>query len=125
MSLERGTVLFLHDEALREYGGVSGVKNEGLLDSALDRPANKVAYAEPPGPDLFDLAAAYAFGLASNHAFHDGNKRTAWSCCVMFPDINGRRLNAATPEAVEQVIRLVERSLDEAAFAAWLRRHAC
>jgi len=56
--LQRNIVLFLHDEALREYGGVSGVKNEGLLDSALDRPANKVAYAEPPGPDLFDLAAA-------------------------------------------------------------------
>jgi len=118
-------VLFLHDEALREYGGVSGMKNEGLLDSALDRPANKVAYAEPPGPDLFDLAAAYAFGLASNHAFHDGNKRTAWSCCVVFLDINGRRLNAATSEAVEQVIRLVERNLDEAAFADWLRRLAC
>lgn len=118
-------MLFLHDEALREYGGVSGVKNEGLLDSALDRPANKVAYAEPPGSDLFDLAAAYAFGLASNHAFHDGNKRTAWSCCVMFLDINGRRLSVTTPEAVEQVIRLVERSLNEAAFAAWLRRHAC
>ena len=70
--LERDVMLFLHDQALREYGGIQGIKDEGLLDSALGRPRNKLAYADPPGPDLFDLAAAYAFGLASNHAFNVG-----------------------------------------------------
>ncbi len=119
--LERDVVLFLHDQALREYGGIQGLKDEGLLDSALGRPANKLAYGEPPGPDLFDLAAAYAFGLASNHAFNDGNKRTAWGCCVLFLKVNGRHLRVATPEAVEQMLRLVERGTDEADFAEWLR----
>ena len=119
--LERDVVLFLHDQALREYGGIYGVKDEGLLDSALGRPLNKLAYAGPPGPDLFDLAAAYAFGIASNHAFNDGNKRTAWGCCVLFLKTNGRNLRAATPDVVEQVIALVERRVDEVAFAVWLR----
>ena len=119
--LERDVMLFLHDQALREYGGIQGIKDEGLLDSALGRPRNKLAYADPPEPDLFDLAAAYAFGLASNHAFNDGNKRTAWGCCVLFLKANGRNLRVATPDAVEQVIALVERRVDEAAFAAWLR----
>ena len=68
---------FLHDQALQDYGGVPGLRDEGLLLSALARPVNKLAYAEPGSLDLFDLAAAYAFGLAANHAFHDGNKRTA------------------------------------------------
>ena len=122
--LERDVVLFLHDQALREYGGIHGVKDEGLLDSALGRPLNKLAYADPPGSDLFDLAAAYAFGLASNHAFNDGNKRTAWGCCVLFLKANGRALRVETPDAVEQVIALVERRADEAAFAGWLRARA-
>ena len=122
--LERDVVLFLHDQALREYGGIHGVKDEGLLDSALGRPLNKFAYADPPGPDLFDLAAAYAFGIASNHAFNDGNKRTAWGCCVLFLKANGCSLRVATPDVVEQVIALVERRVDEATFAAWVRAAA-
>ena len=119
--LERDVVLFLHDQALREYGGIYGVKDEGLLDSALGRLPNKLAYAGPPGPDLFDLAAAYAFGIASNHAFNDSNKRTAWGCCVLFLKANGCSLRAATPDVVEQIIALVERRVDEVAFAVWLR----
>ena len=75
--LEPDAVLFVHDQALREYGGVHGLKDEGLLHGALGRPVNKLAYVEPGSLDLFDLAAAYAFGLASNHAFNDANKRTA------------------------------------------------
>ena len=122
--LERDVVLFLHDQALREYGGIQGVKDENLLDSALGRPLNKLAYADPPGPDLFDLAAAYAFGLASNQAFNDGNKRTAWGCCVLVLKANGCRLRVSTPDAVEQVIALVERRINEADFAAWLRAAA-
>ena len=119
--LERDVVLFLHDQALREYGGIHGVKDEGLLDSALGRPLNKLAHADPPAPDLFDMAAAYAFGIASNHAFNDSNKRTAWGCCVLFLKANGCSLRAATPEVVEQIIALVERRVDEVAFAVWLR----
>ena len=122
--LERDVVLFLHDQALREYGGIQGVKDEGMLDSALGRPLNKYAYAAPPGADLFDLAAAYAFGLASDHPFNDGNKRTAWGCCVLFLKTNGRNVKVATPEVVEQVVSLVERHIDEVAFAGWLRAQA-
>lgn len=120
--LERSVVLVLHDEALSAYGGIRGVKDDGLLDSALSRPVNQFAYADPPGPDLFDLAAAYAFGLARNHAFNDGNKRTAWACCVLFLKVNGCPRYIPTPDAVEQIIRLVERRVDEPGFADWLRR---
>jgi death-on-curing protein len=114
-------VLFLHDKALREYGGVQGVKDEGLLQSALGRPVNKFAYAEPGIIDMFDLAAAYAYGLATNHAFNDGNKRTAWSSCVLFLKINGINPHPPAPETVARVLQLVNRALDEASFAAWLR----
>ena len=114
-------MLFLHDLALREYGGIHGVKSEDLLQSALGRPVNKHAYGEPATLDLFDLAAAYAYGLASNHAFNDGNKRTAWSCCVLFLKANAVELDAPAAETVERMLHLVEGSLNEDAFAAWLR----
>lgn len=78
--LEPDAVLFLHDHALREYGGAHGLKNEDLLHSALGRPLNRYHYADPGTVDLFDLAAAYAFGIAGNHPFNDANKRTAWGC---------------------------------------------
>lgn len=119
--LEPDVVLFLHDQAVREYGGVQGVKDKGLLHSALGRPLNKLAYADPDSLDLFDLAAAYAYGLASNHAFNDANKRTAWGCCVLFLKINEINLDVTAPVVVEQMVRLVEGKLDEAAFATWLR----
>ncbi len=114
-------MLFLHDQALREYGGAQGVKDEGLLQSALGRPMNRFAYGDPASLDLFDLAASYAFGIASNHAFNDGNKRTAWSCCVLFLKINGVNLRIPAPDVVAHMLQLVERQLDEAGFAAWLR----
>ena len=119
--LEPDVVLFVHDQALREYGGVQGLKNEGLLHSALGRPVNKLAYAEPGSLDLFDLAAAYAFGLASNHAFNDANKRTAWACCVLFLKVNGVELDAPAAVVVERMPLLVAGRLDEAGFATWLR----
>ncbi len=106
--LEADVVLFLHDQALREYGGIQGVKDEGMLHSALGRPRNKLAYAEPGTLDLFELAAAYAYGLAANHPFNDGNKRTAWGCCVLFLKANGVELNVTAPQVVEQMLRLVE-----------------
>ncbi len=119
--LEPDVVLFLHDQALREYGGVQGVKNEDLLHSALGRPVNQQVYAEPGMVDLCQLAAAYAYGLASNHAFHDGNKRTAWSSCVLFLKLNGAEVVASAEDVIEQVVRLACGQLTEAEFATWLR----
>jgi death on curing protein len=120
--LEPDVVLFLHDQALREYGGMQGVKDEGLLQSALGRPVNKLAYAEPGTLDLFDLAASYAYGIASNHAFNDGNKRTAWSCCVLFLKVNGIQVAVGAAEIVDRMLLLVQGHLDETGFAEWLRR---
>jgi len=119
--LEPDVVLFVHDQALREYGGMHGLKDEGLLHSALGRPVNKLAYAEPGSLDLFDLAAAYAYGLASNHAFNDANKRTAWACCVLFLKVNGIELDTPAPIVVERMPLLAAGQLGEAGFAAWLR----
>ena len=99
-----------------------GLKDEGLLQSALGRPANKLAYAEPGMLDLFDLAASYAYGIASNHAFNDANKRTAWSCCVLFLKVNGIQVAVRPAEIVDRMLLLVEGRLDEIGFAAWLRR---
>jgi death-on-curing protein len=119
--LEADAVAFLHDWALREYGGAQGIKNLGLLESALGRPRNKLAYAGPEGVDLYDLAAAYAYGIARNHAFNDANKRTAWSCCVLFLKVNGIALRIEAAEVVEQMVALAQGHVSEADFAAWLR----
>ena len=119
--LEPDVVLFLHDQAIREYGGVQGLKDEGLLQSALGRPPNKLAHAEPGTLDLFDLAASYAYGVASNNAFNDANKRTAWSCCVLFLKDNGVELTVDPADVVDRMLRLVQGQLDETGFGAWLR----
>lgn len=116
-------VLFMHDQALREYGGAQGAHKDDLLHSALARPMNKLAYANAGAIDLFDLAAAYAYGLVSNHAFTDANKRTAWSVCSLFLKLNGVRMEAPVPEIIETVVGLAARQIDEAGFAAWLRSH--
>ncbi len=119
--LEPDVVLFLHDQALREYGGMQGVRDDGLLQSALGRPVNKLAYAEPGTLDLSDLAAAYAYGIAGNHAFNDANKRTGWACCALFLKINGIDVAVGAIEVVDRMLLLVEGRLDEADFAEWLR----
>lgn len=119
--LEPDTVSFLHEQALREYGGYPGVRDEVLLESALARPVNKCAYAEPGDLDLFDLAAAYAFGIARSHPFNDANKRAAWASTVLFLRINGIRLQRPFAEAVERLVSLAAGEIDEADFAAWMR----
>ncbi|RKK01410.1 type II toxin-antitoxin system death-on-curing family toxin [Pseudoroseomonas wenyumeiae] len=121
--LETDAVAFLHDWALREYGGAQGIKDPDLLESALGRPLNKLAYAGPEGVDLYDLAAAYAYGIARNHAFNDANKRTAWSCCVLFLKVNGIALRIEAAKVVEQMVALAQGHVEEADFAAWLRQH--
>ena len=117
--LEPDIVLFLHDQSIREFGGYHGVRDEALLASALDRPKNRLGYESEA--DLAALVAAYAFGIAKNHAFLDGNKRTAWAACALFLKVNGVILRARAAEAVENTVALATGGMSEAAFAAWLR----
>ena len=117
--LEPDVVRFLHDQSIREFGGYHGVRDEALLASALDRPKNRLGYESEA--DLAALVAAYAFGIAKNHAFLDGNKRTAWAACALFLKVNGVILRARAAEAVENTVALATGGMSEAAFAAWLR----
>ncbi len=117
--LEPDVVLFLHDQSIREYGGYHEVRDEALLASGLSRARNRFEYEE--SADLFALAAAYGFGLAKNHAFLDGNKRTAWACCVLFLKINGVEVAVPAVEAVENMVALATGGMSEAGFAGWLR----
>lgn len=119
--LEPEIVQELHDDALQAHGGIAGLKDEGMLLSALGRPVNRFTYCEAGSVDLFDLAAAYAFGLASNQPFNDGNKRTAWASCVLFQEVNGFALDVATSSVTERMPLLATRAIDEPTFAAWLR----
>lgn len=105
---------------LREHGGKAGIRDEGLLDSALSRARNKTGYGEE---DPAVLAAAYAFGLAKNHGFVDGNKRAAFQAMYVFLGLNGFDLAAEEPEVVDVMNRLASGRMTEAAFAAWVRAH--
>lgn len=108
----------LHGESLAEHGGRAGLRDAGLLASALDRPQNLAAYGEP---DLAALAASYAVGLAKNHAFVDGNKRAAFLAVGLFLFLNGHRLQATQAEATIAVVALAAGELSEPVFAEWLR----
>ena len=116
----RALALAIHDRQLAEHGGGSGVRDETLLESALARPQQRYAHGDPP-PDLADLAASLACGLARNHPFVDGNKRTAAVACEVFLMLNDTMLEADDIELYLHYIDLAEGSLDEAAFAVWLR----
>ena len=116
--VDRRALDLLHDESIAEHGGASGVRDEGLLESALARPKNLLAYGEP---DVAALAAAYAFGLVKNHAFVDGNKRAAFLAVGMFLAINGCKLVTTQSEATLAVLALAAGEIDEAEFAAWVR----
>ncbi|MEO6226398.1 MAG: type II toxin-antitoxin system death-on-curing family toxin [Thermomonas sp.] len=118
--ITRALALAIHDRQLAEHGGGSGVRDEGLLESALARPQQLHNYGDPP-PDLADLAASLAFGLARNHPFVDGNKRTAHVAYRVFIKLNGAELVADDEDKYIAMLRLAEGSLDEAGFAEWLR----
>ena len=120
--IERPLAIAIHERQLAEHGGGIGVREESLLDSALARPQQLHAYGDPP-PDLADLAASLAFGLARNHPFVDGNKRTAAVACETFIMLNGAILQADDLELYPRYVALAEGSLPEAEFAAWLRQH--
>lgn len=118
--LTRALVDYLHDTSLAMFGGLPGVNSENLVESALARPQNLSAYV---GGDLPRLAAAYAFGFAKNHGYRDGNKRTAFTACATFLDMNGFDLEADEREALETMLELATGAVSEESFAEWLRAH--
>jgi death-on-curing protein len=120
--LEKSLVIALHDRQLSEHGGSSGLRDETLLQSALARPQQLYAYGDP-APDLADLAASVAYGLAKNHPFVDGNKRTAAVSCETFIVLNGATLDAADLELFGVYLALAEGKLSEKELASWLRSH--
>jgi len=113
-------VLAIHEEQLAEHGGSPGVRDVGLLESALARPMNLAAYGEP---DVAELAASYGFGIARNHPLVDGNKRTAFVSVELFLRLNGYRLSADDSACVLTMLAVAAGEMDEANFADWLRRH--
>lgn len=120
--LSRLTVEAVHRDQVDVHGGHHGLRDEGLLESALVRPGHRWPYGEEV-VDIPDLAAAYAYGIARNHPFLDGNKRTAFMAAYTFLQINGLALEAPEAEAVAAVRALAAGELGEEEFAAWIRRH--
>jgi len=107
-----------HERLLAEFGGASGVRDTGLLDSGLARAENLQAYGQP---SVFELAAAYAFGVVKNHPFIDGNKRTGFTIAVTFLELNGETFRASEVDATIQTLALAAGELDEAGYANWLK----
>jgi death-on-curing protein len=119
--LDADVLRAVHEEQLAEHGGAAGTRGEGLFESALARPHHLLAYGDP---DAADLAAAYGFGIARNHPFVDGNKRTAFVAVELFLDLNGFVLEAGDAECVLTMLAVAAGQMDEAAFAHWLRQHS-
>jgi death-on-curing protein len=119
--LDADVLRAVHEEQLAEHGGAAGTRDEGLFESALARPHHLLAYGDP---DAADLAAAYGFGIARNHPFVDGNKRTAFVAVELFLDLNGFVLEAGDAECVLTMLAVAAGQMDEAAFAHWLRQHS-
>jgi death-on-curing protein len=113
-------ILAIHDEQLAQHGGAAGVRDAGLLESAMARPRQRVAYADP---DLAELAALHALAIARNHPFIDGNKRTALVALELFLALNGKALAASDADAVLAVLAMAAGSLSDDDFIAWVRRH--
>ncbi|MBM2829445.1 MAG: type toxin-antitoxin system death-on-curing family toxin [Gammaproteobacteria bacterium] len=120
--IEKQLVLAIHDRQLAEHGGSAGVRDENMLESALARPQQLYAYGDPP-PDLADLAATLDYGLARNHPFVDGNKRTAAVTCETFIELNDSLLEAEDVDLFPRFLDLAEGKLPAEEFAQWLREH--
>lgn len=118
--ISREALVRLHAMSLVQFGGLSGQHDEGLLGSALARPEQLAHYGKP---DIADLAAAYAFGLAKNHPFVDGNKRAAFLALGLSLRLNGHRLMATQPEATQIVMSLAAGEVSEEDLATWIRGH--
>ena len=121
--IEKRVVLAYHDMQLAEHGGSTGVRDEGLLESALARPQNVAAYADDV-PTLYRLAAAYAFGIARNHPFVDGNKRTALVAAIAFLERNGLAFAASQQEAYLTFYDLAAGKLSEEELTAWFEKNS-
>lgn len=119
--LSRGFVGIIHTHLLHEHGGRFGVRDEGLIASALERP--RLKWSDDAEVDLSDLAAAYGYGLVRNHGFIDGNKRIAFMAVYVFLGLNGFDLHAPEPEVVRVMLDLAASELTEAEFTAWIRNH--
>ncbi len=118
--LDKAVALAIHDRQLAEHGGSAGLRDAGLLESALARPRNRWSYGEG---DPAALAAAYAFGIARNHLFADGNKRTAWVLARLFLALNDHALIFEPVEAIQAMPALAAGELNEAEMADWFREH--
>ena len=114
--VRRDVVLAYHDMLLARHGGVKGVRDEAMLDSALSRPVNLLNYQKP---SLYELAASYGFGLIKNHPFVDGNKRIGFATAVLFLELNGKNFVASEVDAVLKTLAVAAGEMDEAAFANW------
>ena len=121
--LKRAVIIASHEVQLAEHGGGTGVRDAGLLDSALGKPQQLNNYGEPP-PDAAALAASYGYGISRNHPFIDGNKRTGYVAAELFLRLNGWRLNADDASCVVTMLAVAAGDITEEAFAAWLRAHA-
>jgi death-on-curing protein len=118
--IDRQLLIILHDESLVLHGGASGIRDEGLLDSALNRAKNLALYGQP---DYADLATAYVFGLSSNHAFVDGNKRVAFLALGLFLGLNGYKLTASQVDATLTMMSVAKGEIQESEFGQWIRAH--
>jgi death-on-curing protein len=116
--LSRQLILAVHDEQLAEHGGAIGVRDEGLLDSALARPLNRAGYAEP---DIAELGALYAIAIARDHPFVDGNKRTSYVALESFLLLNGCQFPVSDAEAVVVMLAMASGEIDDAEFIDWVR----
>jgi death-on-curing protein len=123
--ISKQALVLLHGESLATHGGREGMRDEGLLESALMRPQNIVAYEDASNaPDAAALAASYGVGIAKNHPFVDGNKRAAFLAVGLFLYLNGLRLHATQAEATVTMLAVAAGDISEADFAAWLRAHS-
>jgi death-on-curing protein len=120
--IDASDALALHDRLLALHGGAEGVRDEGLLESALARPRQHRAYGG--GPDVIELAAIYTAGIVRNHPFVDGNKRTGFVVGILFLELNGYRFSASEEDAAQAVIALAAGKLDEVGYGAFLRANA-
>jgi death-on-curing protein len=121
--VRRDAVVAVQEQLLAVFGGASGVRDTGLFESALARPENRFAYGRT-AVTIFDLAAAYAFGLAKNRPFVDGNKRIAFATAIMFLELNGYRFDADEADAVVRTLALAAGELKERGYAVWLKAHS-
>lgn len=118
--LRTDVVLAIHDVLIAEHGGVPGLRDRGLLESAIEAPKNAFGYG---GADIHELAAHYAVGISRNHPFVDGNKRVAFTCAAVFLSRNGWQVTASQSEVVAAMVGLADRRLDDEGLTLWLRNH--